>query len=103
MYDQLLAVTDHLFEKFVDMAQADAEKTSTPGSIICFTNARWHTPWWIDRHYLLGGLAQRGWPVLWSTGPMNLWERGSARWQDANWVGAFRPEPHHGVMVDFPG
>lgn len=80
-----------------------AGKTLVPGSVICLTNARWNSPWWIDRHYLMGGLAKLGWPVFWSTGPMKLWERGSIRWQNARYFGDFRAEPDHGILVDRPG
>jgi glycosyltransferase involved in cell wall biosynthesis len=51
----------------------------------------------------MGGLAKRGWPVIWTNGPMRFWERGSSRWQSAKWSGRLKPEPVHGVTVDYPG
>jgi glycosyltransferase involved in cell wall biosynthesis len=41
--------------------------------VFCIDSVGWKTPWWIDRHYLMLGLASRGWPILYSGGPLSLW------------------------------
>ena len=37
----------------------------------------------MNRQQLLSRLAQRGWPVTYSTGALSVWERGSAQWKAA--------------------
>jgi len=49
----------------------------------------------------MAGLAARGWPTCYSTGPFTIWDPGQARWQNAGWLG--RHERLDGVQVLWPG
>ncbi|MBF0191187.1 MAG: glycosyltransferase [Magnetococcales bacterium] len=62
-------------------------------------------PWdnhWLSRQQLLSRLARRGWPVLYSHGPLNWWERHARPWQQASWLGRVESR-EFGVGVDCPG
>lgn len=68
--------------------------------IFAFAPNEWHGPW-LNRQQFLSRLARRGWPVVYSTGALSTWQRGSAAWRAA---GIFsRWEDHDGVRVDRPG
>ena len=43
----------------------------------------------------------RGWPVVYSSGPLTTWERGSERWRQSRFLGEFTSES--GVRIDNPG
>ncbi|MBF0308454.1 MAG: hypothetical protein HQL56_02835 [Magnetococcales bacterium] len=61
-------------------------------------------PWegfWMNRQQLLSRLGRRGWPVVYTIGPMTVWERGGPRWQQADWLS--RGVAMDGVVVDRPG
>lgn len=48
------------------------------------------TPWdgiWRPRREYAEQLAKRGWPVIYTTGPMSIWDRGSDDWRRATWFG----------------
>lgn len=55
----------------------------------------------MNRQELLSRLASRGWPVIYSNGPLSVWERGSQRWRESGWRSEFGK--FDGVTVDFPG
>ncbi|NGZ06459.1 MAG: glycosyltransferase family 1 protein [Magnetococcales bacterium] len=62
-------------------------------------------PWdnhWLSRQQLLSRLAQRGWPVIYSHGPMHWWSRHTESWQRAPWLGRLETR-ESGVRVDRPG
>jgi len=46
-----------------------------------------HHPWgedaWMNRQHLLSRLARRGWPVAYSTGALDLWQRRTSDWQSS--------------------
>lgn len=68
--------------------------------LICLAPAPWNGPW-NGRNQLLSRLAERGWPVIYSNGPMDLWERGGKSWADASWL--HTTDLSDGVVVDRPG
>ncbi len=55
----------------------------------------------LNRQHILSRLAARGWPVVYSTGALSVWDRGGSRWAEAGWLGSF--EQIEGVQVDRPG
>lgn len=68
--------------------------------------ADWKTPWWIDRHYLMLGLASRGWPVLYSSGPLSYWELDKEHWRDSPVFGrveGWKSEDGVEILLDRPG
>ncbi|CCE24402.1 putative glycosyl transferase [Methylotuvimicrobium alcaliphilum 20Z] len=42
----------------------------------------------MNRQQLLSRLGKRGWPVIYSDGALNIWQRKSNRWLQATWFGA---------------
>ncbi len=61
-------------------------------------------PWWnhwLSRQQLLSRLGERGWPVLYSFGPLNLWSRHTPQWRECGWIGHIEQRDH--VLVDHPG
>jgi len=61
-------------------------------------------PWfgpWKNRQQLLSRLAQRGWPIVYSTGPLSLWDRHQSKWQQAKLLGDFVESD--GLVVDLLG
>lgn len=55
----------------------------------------------MNRQQLLSRLAARGWPVIYSNGPMSIWDRGTERWNAAPWFATTSQDD--GVTVDHPG
>jgi glycosyltransferase involved in cell wall biosynthesis len=55
----------------------------------------------MNRQHLLSRLAARGWPIAYSTGALDIWQRGTRSWEEAPWRG--RSLRDHGVLVDIPG
>lgn len=76
-------------------------KRKTKPSILAFAPHPWDNHW-LSRQQLLTRLAQRGWPVTYSYGPLNWWERHLSLWQRAPWLGTIQPK-ESGVLVDYPG
>src|SRR5262245_913038 len=80
-------------------------------AIIALASNEWHTPWWMARQHLYSRLAARGWPVVYSTGPQDVWLRNEAKWQKASWLSrceqihmpAFIRSRGGGVWLDHPG
>ena len=68
--------------------------------LVCLAPAPWNGPW-NGRNQLLSRLAERGWPVIYSNGPLDLWERNGKGWADASWLHA--TDLNDGVVVDRPG
>jgi glycosyltransferase involved in cell wall biosynthesis len=65
--------------------------------IMAFAPNAWSGPR-MNRQHILSRLAQRGWPVLYSTGALSVWDRFSPRWEKAGW---FRGSDWiEGVRVD---
>lgn len=56
---------------------------------------------WLSRQHLLSRLAALGWPVLYSFGPLTVWERHTPLWRQAPWRGRFVASD--GVWLDQPG
>src|SRR5690242_1052876 len=55
----------------------------------------------MNRQHILSRLAQRGWPITYSTGPLSMWHRGSEQWRAAPWFSTC--ETRDGVQVEIPG
>lgn len=74
--------------------------------IFCFNRGDWHWPWWVDRQHLVSRLAARGWPVVYSQGPLSVWDRGNRSWASAPLFTKFEKIPSGGanpVFVEQPG
>lgn len=56
--------------------------------IIAFAPHPWHEPEWMNRQQLLTRLGKRGWPVVYSNGSLNIWQRQNTQWKQATWLGA---------------
>ncbi len=48
--------------------------------IVAFAGHPWVEPEWMNRQQLLSRLGKRGWPIAYSFGPLDWWQRGSAHW-----------------------
>lgn len=68
--------------------------------IIAFAPNEWQGPWF-NRQQLLSRLATRGWPVVYSTGALSVWDRHKPKWKTANWLMRF--EETDGVLLAHPG
>ena len=68
--------------------------------ILAFAPNSWHSSW-KNRQQLLSRLAARGWPVIYSTGALSVWDRDKPQWAEAGWRGGFVEAD--GVLVDRPG
>lgn len=80
--------------------------TESLPQIFGFASNEWHTPWWMARQHLFTRLAHRGWPVIYSTGPQSLWERGTDKWRRGALINGFdivRAGADTQVLVDRPG
>lgn len=55
----------------------------------------------MNRQHILSRLAARGWSIVYSTGALSVWDRGSSRWAEAGWLNRF--DWIEGVLVDRPG
>jgi glycosyltransferase involved in cell wall biosynthesis len=49
--------------------------------IIAFAHHPWNEPQWMNRQQLLSRLGKRGWPVVYSTGALDIWQRKSSIWK----------------------
>ena len=49
-------------------------------TIFCLNDNDWNIPWWMDRQHLVSRLAARGWPVVYSRGLLDAWDRGTGKW-----------------------
>ena len=68
--------------------------------IVALAPNSWHGPW-MNRQQLLSRLANRGWPVVYSTGALGVWDRSGATWGHANWFGHF--ESTAAIALNIPG
>jgi len=57
--------------------------------------------YWQTRQHILSRLAQRGWPVGYTTPAMSIWERDGLRWRDAGW--GSKSVSRDGVRIRYPG
>ena len=69
-------------------------------TIFAFSNTDWRGIW-MNRQHLLSRLARRGWPVVYSSGVMNIWKRESNAWRGAPLFA--RAEIEDGILLDLPG
>lgn len=53
--------------------------------IVAFAHHPWDEPEWMNRQQLLSRLGKRGWPVAYSFGALDWWQRKSARWNASTW------------------
>lgn len=65
-----------------------------------FSASPWHGPW-MNRQQILTRLARRGWPVIYSNGALDFWDRKSPAWRSRALFG--RQEESYGVRVDQAG
>lgn len=74
-----------------------AESAKRP--ILAFAPNDWDGPK-MNRQHLLSRLAQRGWPVVYSTGAPHFWSRRTTEWKRLPLLGTF--VNRDGVLVDRP-
>nr|CRH08047.1 Putative GT4 [Candidatus Magnetococcus massalia] len=72
----------------------------TRPSILALAPHGWNDRW-LSRQQLMTRLGQRQWPVLYSYGPLSVWQRGSQEWQAAHLLSNTAAQDH--VLVDQPG
>ncbi|MBF0448240.1 MAG: glycosyltransferase [Magnetococcales bacterium] len=68
--------------------------------IIAFAPHPWWSHW-LSRQQLLTRLGQRGWPIIYSFGPLDFWDRHLPLWQQSPWRGRIQFQDH--VWVEHPG
>jgi hypothetical protein len=68
--------------------------------LIALSSNAWSGPW-RNRQQLLSRLAKRGWPVVYSTGPLSLWDRNLPDWKDAPFLSRF--DGGDGLINFIPG
>jgi glycosyltransferase involved in cell wall biosynthesis len=73
--------------RLIDGAMQNQNNSSSIPLIALAPND-WDGPW-RNRQHMLTRLAQRGWPIVYSTGPLSWWERGSSSWMHAPRLGRF--------------
>jgi glycosyltransferase involved in cell wall biosynthesis len=49
--------------------------------IIAFAPHPWDEPQWMNRQHILSRLAERGWPVVYNTGALDVWDRNKLAWE----------------------
>ena len=79
---------------------------NTYPTVFCIDSSNWETPWWVDRHYLMLGLASRGWPVVFSNGPISVWdirEKNRYPLQFFGRVEAWLSDRNSEILLDRPG
>lgn len=57
-------------------------------TLVALAPNHWDLPW-RNRQHVLSRLAARGWPIIYSPGPLSWWERKSVFWRSAPIVGRF--------------
>ena len=68
--------------------------------IIGFTPNHWSQEWTSRRRILLG-LADRGWPTLYSSGARTVWDLGDSYWREQPWIQKVIRQGK--LQVDLPG
>ena len=79
----------------------DANTSSQVRPIIAFAHHPWVEPEWMNRQQLLSRLGKRGWPVAYSFGALDWWQRKSIRWNASSWFD--RVEDRDGIRDIHPG
>lgn len=51
--------------------------------IIAFGHHPWNESQWMNRQHLLSRLGKKGWPIIYSDGALNLWDRKKDVWKNA--------------------
>jgi glycosyltransferase involved in cell wall biosynthesis len=82
------------------MTRSQKQTNASLIPVIALAPNDWDGPW-RNRQYMLTRLAQRGWPIIYSTGPLSWWQRESLSWSKAPRVGRF--EEKEGVSVNIAG
>jgi len=68
--------------------------THLKSPIVAFAHHPWHEPEWMNRQQLLSRLGKRGWPVAYSYGALDWWQRGSKQWQTSPWFNGYIKRDH---------
>ncbi len=53
--------------------------------ILAFAHHPWRESQWMNRQQLLSRLNNRGWPIYYSTGALDIWQRGCQAWCESSW------------------
>lgn len=80
-------------------------------AIVALASNEWQTPWWMARQHLYSRLAARGWPIIYTTGPQDIWLRNEPKWQSSSWlsrlnrvdVDATAAAAQNAIWLDRPG
>lgn len=67
--------------------------------IIAFAPHPWDEPQWMNRQHLLSRLGERGWPIVYNTGALNLWQRNSDTWQNSPYFGQYKQQDNVSVHI----
>ena len=78
----------------------EADGIAKDTAIITFGGDDWADTWQ-TRHQFMSRLGRRGWPVVYSTGALSVWQIGKPAWRAATWRG--RIQATDDIMVDHPG
>ena len=78
----------------------EADGIAKDTAIITFGGDDWADTWQ-TRHQFMSRLGRRGWPVVYSTGALSVWQIGKPAWRTATWRG--RIQATDDIMVDHPG
>lgn len=71
------------------------------GSIIALAPNEWDGPW-MNRQQLLSRLSLRGFPIVFSGGPLSFWERKTEKWKNSAWYSKVFTDLS-GVKILHPG
>lgn len=70
-------------------------------AIIALGPHPWEEDMWMNRQHLLSRLGARGWPVVYSSGALDLWNRRGEAWAAAGWSARYAPRDN--VILYYPG
>lgn len=67
--------------------------------IIAFAPHPWDEPQWMNRQHLLSRLGERGWPIVYNTGALNLWQRNSDTWKNSPYFSHYKQQDNVSVHI----
>lgn len=69
--------------------------------IIAFAHHPWNEPQWMNRQQILSRLGARGWPIVYSSGALDWWQRGTRIWRESPIFN--QVEPRDAIIDTTPG
>ncbi|SIS47735.1 glycosyltransferase [Neptunomonas antarctica] len=67
--------------------------------IIAFAPHPWDEPQWMNRQHLLSRLGERGWPIVYNTGALSLWQRNTEKWKTAPYLSQYQQQDNVSVHI----